>query len=101
MTEPFSNPENTNDLHELMAVAVLCGHRNVQTSMEPIYQVWSHCYPKDALGGIGCGLSMIGNGKPRDGYHLIEETARTATTRVEQAQDVLESLQRDIRALVS
>lgn len=101
MSEPFSNPDNTEDLHELMAIAVLCGHRGVQTSMEPIYQVWHKCYPTDALGGIGCGLSLIGSGKPRDGYNLIEETVRTATTRVDQAKEVLESLQRDIRALVS
>jgi hypothetical protein len=101
MNEPFSNPQNTDDLHDLMAIAVLCGHRSVQTSMEPIYQVWSRCYPKDALGGIGCGLSMIGKGQPRDGYNLIEETARTAATRADQAREVLESLQRDIRELVS
>lgn len=101
MTQPFKDPQNTDDLHDLMSIAVLCGHKNVQAEMLPIYQVWSQCYPEDALGGIGRGLSMIGNGAPRDGYSLIEETARSATTRVEQARDVLASLQRDMRALVS
>lgn len=101
MNEPFKTPENTDDLHLLMAIAVLCGHRSVDTEVTPMYEAWSLAYPDDALGGIGRGLAMIGNGKPRDGYQLIEETARTATTRSEQAMEVLASLQRDMRALVN
>lgn len=101
MSEPFKHQENTDDLHTLMAIAVLCGHRSVQTDVAPMYEAWSLAYPKDALGGIGRGLHMIGNGKPRDGYRLIEETARTATSRTDQAQDVLATLQRDMRALVN
>lgn len=101
MTDPFNTAENTDDLHLLMAVAVLSGHKGVSADMQPIYEIWSKCYPHDALGGIGRGLSMIGNGRPRDGYRLIEETARTAETRGEQAQEVLTSLQRDMRELVS
>ncbi|MEM8693413.1 MAG: hypothetical protein AAGG57_16200 [Pseudomonadota bacterium] len=101
MSEPFTNTANNDDLHLLMAVAVLCGHRSVSEDVSPIYDVWSECYPSDALGGIGRGLSMIGNGKPRDGYNLIEETARTATSRGEQAREVLASLRRDMRELVS
>lgn len=101
MSEPFSNPENTDDLHQLMAIAVLCGHRGVAIEASPIYDVWSECYPQDALGGIGRGLLMIGSGKPREGYAMIEEAARTARSRGDQARDVLASLRRDMAELVS
>lgn len=101
MSEPFSNEENADDLNLLMGVAVLCGRRTVDTSLDPIFEAWSKAYPEDALGHIGRGLSMISEGKPRDGYRLIEETARTAKTRVDQAKDVLASLQRDLRTLAA
>ncbi|MEM9341887.1 MAG: hypothetical protein AAGA87_02465 [Pseudomonadota bacterium] len=101
MSDPFDNAENTEDLHLLMAVAVLCGHKGVTSDMQAVYEIWSKCYPTDALGGIGRGLTMIGNGRPREGYRLIEETARTAETRGDQAKEVLSSLQRDMRELVN
>lgn len=101
MSEPFSNPENTDDLHQLMAIAVLCGHRGVSVGTDAIYEVWSECYPKDALGGIGRGLLMIGSGKPREGYAVIEEAARMAQSRGDQARDVLASLRRDMADLVT
>lgn len=100
MPEPFASAENTDDLHDLMAIAVLCGHRGVETNVGPIYEAWARAYPNDALGGIGRGLALIGKGQAREGYRLIEETARTATTRQEQARDVLQSLKRDIQAVV-
>lgn len=96
----FASSQNDDDLHELMAVAVLCGHRAVEADVSAIYDAWAKAYPQDALGGIGRGLTMIGNGQAREGYRVIEETARTATTRVEQAEEVLASLKRDIQAIV-
>lgn len=101
MAEPFKDPNHTDDLHTLMAIAVLCGHRSVPADVTPMYEVWSQVYPQDALGGIGRGLSMIGNGQPRDGYQLIEETARTATSRSDQAREVLTRLQGSMRELVN
>lgn len=98
--KPFADAQNTDDLHDLMAVAVLCGHRGVESDVAAIYEAWAKSYPDDALGGIGRGLAMIGNGQVRDGYRLIEETARTASTRNDQARDVLASLKRDIQAIV-
>lgn len=101
MSKPFQHQENTDDLHTLMAIAVLCGHRSVETDVAPMYATRPLACPTDALGGIGRGLHMIGNGKPRDGYRLIEETARAAISRTDQAQDVLAALQRDMRTLVN
>lgn len=101
MTTPYTDARNDDDLHLLMAAAVLCGQRGVSHDVAPIYEAWARAYPQDALGGIGRGLAMIGRGEAREGYRLIEETSRTATTRREQAQDVLATLKRDIQALAS
>ena len=100
MTTPFTDARNDDDLHLLMAVAVLCGQRGVgPEEVAPVYEAWAHAYPDDALGGIGRGLAMIGRGEAREGYRHIEDTARTATTRAEQARDVLATLKRDIQAM--
>ncbi len=99
MTEPFSTQANTDDLHLLMAVAVLSGQRGVDQDLAPIYDAWEKCYPDDALGGIGRGLAMIGRGEAAEGYLLIERMATSARTRRDQAREVLNSLRRDISAL--
>lgn len=99
MASPFSDPQNDDDLHELMAVAVLCGHKGVRHDMRAVYEAWAHAYPDDALGGVGRGLMMIAAGQSREGYRLIEDTSRTALTRADQAREVLATLKRDIAAL--
>lgn len=100
-TSPFTNRQDDEDLHELMAVAVLCGHHGLRQDVSAIYDAWARAYPDDALGGIGQGLAMIGSGAPKEGYRLIEETARTAATRAEQARDVLATLKREISTLAA
>ena len=97
---PYGDAEFTEDLHQLMAVAVLCGHRGVEADVLPVYEAWGLAYPSDALGGIGRGLSLVGTGKPREGYAMIEEAARSSTTRAEQAQEVLARLRADMGKLV-
>lgn len=100
MSTDYADPRNDDDLHQLMAIAVLSGQRGVSLDTLAIYDAWASVYPRDALGGVGRGLAMIAAGKPRDGYTLIEETSKTAETRSDQARDVLDSLKRDIREMV-
>ena len=95
MTQPFKDARNDEDLHQLMAIAVLCGQRGVVHDMLAIYEAWSAAYPEDALGGIGRGLAMIRDGQPEDGLMMLERTAQTSRTRTEQARDVLTAVRRD------
>ncbi len=99
MTPAFANPQFDDDLHLLMAIAVLGGQRGVDTDAVSVYETWAQCYPTDALGGLGKGLSMIQKGDPMGGYELIEKTVNTASSRVEQARDVLHSLRQDLTAI--
>ena len=88
-------PEQDEDLHLLMAIAVLSGRKGVFGAFLPIYQLWSDVYPADALGGIGLGLNLIAMGDAEGGFALIEETARSAETRADQAKAIMETLRRD------
>lgn len=101
MQPVFSNPQFDDDLHLLMAIAVLGGQRGVDAETDAVYETWAQCYPRDALGGLGRGLSMIRHGDPMGGYELIEQTVKTAETRVDQAREVMDSLRRDLTALAS
>lgn len=98
--KPFENGANADDLHQLMAIAVLCGHRGVPANVGPVYEAWARVYPDDALGPIGRGLTLVGGGRPREGYAMIEEAARRSTTRADQANDILRRLREDMAALV-
>lgn len=84
--------EQTDDLHLLMSVAVLCSQHGVETQPMPIYDLWQAEYPQDALGNVCRGIYMIGHGNPEAGIALIETAANTATTRADQARDVLETI---------
>ncbi len=99
MSKPFSDPSFDEDLHELMAVAILAAQRGVETDTTSIYDTWSLSYPTDALGKVGQGLCLIGAGHSKEGYELIEEAAKTAQTRQDQAQEVLKSLKEDLASL--
>lgn len=91
----------TDDLHTLMAIAVLCGHRALPVDVSAVYAAWERAYPNDALGPIGRGLYKIGAGEPREGYAIIEAAARDCDTRTDQAREVLENLRRDMAGLVT
>lgn len=101
MTTPFTNSENDDDLHLLMAIAVLCGQKGAEADVLPIYEAWALAYPDDALGPIGKGLHMIQSGNPVEGTKLIEGAASGATTRAAQARDVIESLRRDVEKIAA
>jgi hypothetical protein len=98
---PFQNQANDDDLHELMAIAVLCGQRNVKAEVLPIYDAWALAYPRDALGAIGQGLAMIARGEMREGYRLINDAAEGAETRSDQARDVRQSIKENVAALAA
>lgn len=91
--------DTIDDLHLLMAAAILCGQRGVDANLMPIFDCWAHHYPQDALANIGRGLFMIGNGNPESGIEMIREAADHATTRAEQAREVLSSLAHDLPEL--
>lgn len=93
------NADLTDDLHLMMAAAILCGQRGVETDLMPIFDSWAQHYPQDALAAIGRGLFMIGNGNPESGYAMIADAAERATTRAEQAREVLASLAQDMPEL--
>lgn len=86
-----ASPDQVDDLHLLMAVAVLCGQRAVDVPLLPIFDVWQREYPQDALGNLGRGLYLIAKGDTETGLSEIE-TATTAQTRAEQAREVLTAL---------
>lgn len=88
--------DTIDDIHLLMAAAILCGQRGVDSNLMPIFDCWAHHYPHDALANIGRGLFMIGNGNPEAGIELIREAAERSTTRAEQAREVMSSLAHDI-----
>ncbi|AGT08885.1 hypothetical protein [Paracoccus aminophilus] len=94
-TTPISD-DQTDDLHLMMAAAILCGQRGVETDLMPIFDSWAQIYPQDALANIGRGLHMIGTGNATSGYEMIAEAARSSATRAEQARDVLASLAQDL-----
>lgn len=96
MSELFSDPQYTDDMHQLMAIAVLCGRRGVETDLRPVYELWEKCYPDDALGRIGIGLIKMVEGEVDEGYRLIENAANTAQTRRDSAQSVLASVKRSM-----
>lgn len=99
MIHPMASDEQTDDLHLMMAAAILCGQRGVDAALMPIFDTWAEHYPDDALANIGRGLFMIGNGNPEAGYAMISDAADRATTRAEQAREVLASLQSDMPEL--
>lgn len=96
---PAGSPEQIDDLHLLMAVAVLTGQRGVDAPVVPVFEAWSLHYPDDALGRLGIGLFMVGNGNAEGGISMIADAARTARTRADQARDVLDSLVSDFPEL--
>lgn len=93
MSKPFSDTQFDKDLHLLVTIAVLSGQRGLVLPVGEIYGAWSQAYPNDALGAVGTGLAMIGQGKFDEGFSLISNAAKTATTRAAQAKDVLQSLE--------
>ena len=93
------NADQIDDLHLMMAAAILCGQRDVEADVMPIFDCWGHFYPEDALANIGRGLFMIGHGNAAAGYELIAEAANSARTRVGQAREVLASLAQDLPEL--
>ena len=99
MAEPFTDDVMVDDLHELMAVAILAAQRGVEAEMRPVFETWGLCYPGDALGPIGTGLSLIRAGETKEGYALVEAAANSAETRRDQAKDVLTSLQTDLESV--
>lgn len=88
--------QQVDDLHLLMATAILCGQRGVEAHMMPIFDTWSRAYPHDALAGIGRGLYLLGQGDPESAFAAIRQAAETSTTRADQARDVLDSLAADL-----
>lgn len=99
MSEPFSDPSFVDDLHELMAVAILGAQRGLDADTAVIFEAWGAAYPKDALGLVGQGLDLIKKGQAKEGYELVQEAVRTAETRADQAKDVLDSLKEDLEAI--
>lgn len=100
MTEAATMKTFDDDLHLLVTLAVLTGQRGVNTDVGPIYEAWSAAYPEDALGPVGKGLALVGAGDLEGGMRMVAEAARTARTRVRQAQDVLRSLEASVEAAV-
>ena len=96
MSEPFSDPSFDDDLHLLVTIAVLTGQRGILGQVSTIYDAWALAYPDDALGPVGKGLSLVGEGKFKDGFSMIEAAAKNARTRVKQAEDVLKSLESSV-----
>lgn len=96
MNPPPLSDDVIDDLHLLMAVAILCGQRGVQGDPRAIFDIWSMQYPQDALADIGRGLLLIHEGNAAEGVQMITRAANTATTRVEQAREVLASLSQEI-----
>ncbi|TWI35146.1 hypothetical protein [Paracoccus sulfuroxidans] len=96
MDQPAATAEQQDDLHLLMAAAILCGQRGVDSDIMPIFDAWASYYPKDALANLGRGLFMVGNGNPEAGMMLIQEAADKSLTRADQAREVLTALQQDL-----
>lgn len=99
MSQPAATAEQTDDLHLLMAAAILCGQRGVDSDLMPVFDAWALYYPQDALANLGRGLFMIGHGNPEAGMLLIREAATNSQTRAEQAREVLAALEQDLRAI--
>lgn len=95
-TAGSGNPSQDDDLHLLMAVAILSGQRGVEGHVLPIFDAWGHAYPKDALAGIGRGLCLLNQGDAEGAFAAIRAAAQNSTTRADQARDVLESLSADL-----
>ena len=87
------------DLHLLMAIAILCGQRGVEAPLMPIFDAWAQHYPDDALAAVGRGLFLVGNGNPEAGFAMIRDATERAKTRVDQARDVLDALAADFPEL--
>lgn len=96
MSQPFSDPRFDEDLHLLVTVAVLTGQRGLVLPVGAIYDAWAEAYPNDALGPVGKGLALVGEGNFADGFAMIEGAARNAKTRAQQARDVLASLEASV-----
>ena len=93
MSAPFSDSTFDEDLHLLMALAVLCGQHRTIAPVQPIYETWGLAYPEDSLGPVGRGLCLVGEGQFEQGYNMIRDAAQNARTRADQAVDVLKSLE--------
>lgn len=100
MTNPFREQSFDDDLHTLVTIAVLTGQRGLMLNTAPIYEAWSLAYPNDALGPVGKGLALVGQGNFDDGVRMIAEAAKNARTRSEQAKDVLRSLETSVAEAV-
>ncbi len=98
MPDPATMKILDDDLHLLVTVAVLTGQRGVPADIAPIYDAWSKAYPEDALGPVGKGLALVGEGDLDGGIRLVAEAVRHAKTRVQQAKDVLQSLEESVAA---
>lgn len=99
MTRQPASADQIDDLHLMMAAAILCGQRGTDAPLMPIFDAWADQYPDDALANIGRGLFMIGHGNPEAGVEIISDAANRATTRAEQAREVLASLRADMPEL--
>lgn len=99
MTRQPACDDQIDDLHLMMAAAILCGQRGVDAALMPIFDTWADHYPDDALANIGRGLFMIGHGNPEAGVAIIADAADRATTRADQAREVLASLRADLPEL--
>ncbi len=97
MTQTFSSKED--DLHELMALAIVAARHGVDIDLLNIYLAWESYYPHDALGAVGRGLKLVVDGKSDEGLEVIASAAKTARTRADQAQDVLQSLLKDLSGM--
>lgn len=93
MTQPFSDPTFDDDLHLLMVIAVLTGQHGLNERITPIYEAWAEAYPDDALGSVGRGLALVGEGKFEEGVELVRQASVNSKTRSDQAADVLQSLE--------
>jgi hypothetical protein len=82
-----------------MAVAILGAQRGIDADTASIFEAWGAAYPKDALGPVGQGLSLIKMGQAKEGFAMVELATQTAETRVDQAKDVLESLKADLETI--
>lgn len=96
MSQPFSDPSFDEDLHLLVTIAVLTGQRGLTLPVADIYEAWAQAYPQDALGPVGKGLALVGEGNFQDGFEMIAHAAENAKTRAEQAKDVLQSLETSV-----
>lgn len=89
-------PSFEDDLHELMALAVVAGRYGSEVDVLNIYLAWEAYYPNDALGAVGRGLKHFVDGDIAQALAVIDEVASGTKTRADQARDVLAALKADL-----